>query len=53
MTPAIIRADIIAQYQQLEYDGHVQNSAAFAAALIVQQNSTNPNRVDVLYQPGT
>lgn len=51
VTPAIIRAAIIAEYQSLEYDGYVQNSDAFASALIVQQNSTNPNRVDVLW-PG-
>jgi phage tail sheath gpL-like len=52
VTPNIIKADIIAAYQQLEFDGFVQNSTAFAAGLIVQQNSTNPNRVDVLW-PGT
>ncbi|VVD75064.1 phage tail protein [Pandoraea horticolens] len=49
VTPAIIKADLIAQYQQLEYDGFVQQSAVFAEGLIVQQNSTNPNRVDVIY----
>jgi phage tail sheath gpL-like len=49
VTPDTIRADLIAQYQQLEYQGYVQNSAAFAAGLIVQQNANNPNRVDVLY----
>jgi len=27
----------------------VQGSAVFAQGLIVQQNSVNPNRVDVLY----
>lgn len=51
VTPAIIRAAIIAEYQTLEYAGYVQNSDAFAAGIIVQQNSTNPNRVDVLW-PG-
>ncbi len=52
VTPSSIRADIIAAYQALEYDGYVQNSPAFAKGLIVQQNATNPNRVDVLW-PGT
>jgi phage tail sheath gpL-like len=51
VTPGVIKADLIAQYQQLEYDGFVQKSTEFAQGLIVQQNSTNPNRVDVLY-PG-
>jgi phage tail sheath gpL-like len=52
VTPSIIKADIIAAYQDLEYRGFVQQSQAFAQALIVQQNATNPNRVDVLW-PGT
>jgi len=52
VTPSMIRADLIAAYQTLEYNGFVQNSAAFAQAIIVQQNSSNPNRVDVLW-PGT
>lgn len=52
VTPNIIKADLIAQYQQLEFDGYVQDAAAFAAALIVEKNSSNPNRVDVLW-PGT
>jgi phage tail sheath gpL-like len=51
VTPSIIKADIIAQYQEMEYDGYVQQSDAFAAALIVQQNANNPNRIDVLYPP--
>ncbi|SRR5579859_185202 len=52
VTPSTIKADIIAKYQELEQDGYVQNSAAFAKAVIVQQNATNPNRIDVLW-PGT
>jgi phage tail sheath gpL-like len=51
VTPSVIRANLIAEYQNLEFQGYVQNSTAFAAGLIVQQNATNPNRVDVLY-PG-
>lgn len=52
VTPSIIAADLIAEYQNLEYQGYVQDSQAFAQALIVQQNANNPNRVDVLW-PGT
>lgn len=52
VTPNLIRSELIAQYTQLEYNGYVQNSDAFAAGLIVQQNASNPNRVDVLW-PGT
>lgn len=49
VTPSMIRADLIARYQTLEENGYVQGSAVFAQGLIVQQNSVNPNRVDVLY----
>ncbi|RKP50513.1 phage tail sheath subtilisin-like domain-containing protein [Trinickia fusca] len=52
VTPAMIQADIIALYQEREAAGYVQNSAAFAQALVVNKNQTNPNRVDVLW-PGT
>lgn len=49
VTPNIIRADLIAKYRELESRGLVQQSDVFAQGLIVQQNATNPNRVDVLY----
>jgi phage tail sheath gpL-like len=52
VTPSVIKADIIARFQEQEFDGYVQNSQAFAQALIVEQNPTNPNRIDVLW-PGT
>ena len=52
VTPNIIRSDVIAAYQELEFNGHVQDADAFAKALIVEQNSENPNRIDVLW-PGT
>ena len=51
VTPNTIRADIIAAYIALEEAGFVQQSDVFAANLIVEQNATNPNRVDVLW-PG-
>jgi len=49
VTPSMIKADLIARYQTLETNGYVQGSSVFAQGLIVQQNSTNPNRIDVLY----
>lgn len=52
VTPAIIKATIVAAYRQLEYQGYVQKADAFSAALIVEINATNPSRVDVLW-PGT
>jgi phage tail sheath gpL-like len=52
VTPNIIRADVIAAYQELEFNGYVQDSKGFAKSLIVEQNAQNKNRVDVLW-PGT
>lgn len=52
VTPNIIRADVIAKYQELEFDGYVQKSELFAQQVIVEQNGQNVNRVDCLW-PGT
>lgn len=49
VTPSTIKASLVAQYQEMEFNGQVQGSAEFAAGLIVQQNANNPNRVDVLW----
>jgi phage tail sheath gpL-like len=51
VTPNTIRADLIAKYRELEADGFVQNGDAFKDGLVVEKNSQNPNRVDVLF-PG-
>lgn len=48
VTPNIIRADLIANYRKMEFDGIVQDADAYAKALIVERNSANPDRVDVL-----
>ncbi|ORJ23958.1 phage tail sheath subtilisin-like domain-containing protein (plasmid) [Rouxiella badensis] len=52
VTPNTIRAEVIAQYTTLVKNGYCQDATSFASALIVEQNSSNPNRVDVLF-PGT
>jgi phage tail sheath gpL-like len=52
VTPNMIKAELIAQYRQLESLGMVQNADAFKEGLVVEQNASNPNRVDVLW-PGT
>ncbi|RSU46343.1 phage tail sheath subtilisin-like domain-containing protein [Sphingomonas sp. S-NIH.Pt15_0812] len=52
VTPSIIKADLIAAYRQLEAEGMVQNSAAFAAGLVVEKDAATPGRVNVLW-PGT
>jgi phage tail sheath gpL-like len=52
VTPNIIKSDIIALYQERQASGFVQNASAFATALVVNKNTVNPNRVDILW-PGT
>lgn len=51
VTPNIIRAELIAQYAAMVEQGLVENLEAFKAALIVERNADNPNRIDVLYAP--
>lgn len=52
VTPNIIKADQIAEYGKLVWNGYAQDKEAFAKNIIVEQNAKNPNRVDVLW-PGT
>lgn len=49
VTPAIIKAELIATYAELVDAGLAQNPQEFAAGLIVEKNASNPNRVDVLF----
>jgi phage tail sheath gpL-like len=52
VTPNTIKMDIIALYQERTEAGFTQNADAFAAALVTQKNTVNPNRLDILW-PGT
>lgn len=52
VTPNTIAMDIIALYQERCDAGYTQNADAFASALVVNKNTVNPNRVDILW-PGT
>ncbi len=51
VTPNVIRAELVAQYETDEFNGLVENADAFASNLIVERDSSNPNRVNVLYPP--
>lgn len=51
VTPAVIRGELVSEYAKLEYEGVVENAKAFAANLIVERASTDPNRINVLYPP--
>ncbi|NYY11388.1 phage tail protein, partial [Escherichia coli] len=51
VTPSIIRAELIAQFNTLANNGYVQDADAFAEQLVVERDSDNPNRVNVVW-PG-
>ena len=51
VTPSIIRAELVSEYAQDEFNGLVEDARVFAKNLIVERDSTNPNRVNVLYPP--
>ena len=51
ITPTIAKAELVAEYAVDEYNGLVQNATGFKNNLIVERNSTDPNRLDVLYPP--
>jgi phage tail sheath gpL-like len=50
-TPKTIAAGINARYRYNCGQGFAQNAPAFAAGLVVQKNTANQNRVDVLFDP--
>jgi phage tail sheath gpL-like len=51
VTPKIIKAELVAQYRIDEFNGLVENGAAFKANLIVERDANDVNRVNVLYPP--
>jgi phage tail sheath gpL-like len=51
VTPLTIKAELVAQYRMDEFNGLVENAAAFKANLIVERDPNDPNRVNVLYPP--
>jgi phage tail sheath gpL-like len=51
VTPGIIKAELVAQYQIDMYNGLTENLQAFKAHLLVERDSNDPNRVNVLYPP--
>mgnify|MGYP000997948637 FL=1 len=54
-TPALdtgmIKRRLVARYADHQANAVVENLAAFAEALVVERNVSDPNRVDVLYPP--
>jgi phage tail sheath gpL-like len=51
VTPGIIKAELINQYQQDMYNGLVEDLSNFKRHLLVERDPNDPNRVNVLYPP--
>jgi phage tail sheath gpL-like len=51
VTPSVVFGNLVSQYQQDMFDGLVENIDAFKNNLIVERDSANPNRLNVLYPP--
>jgi phage tail sheath gpL-like len=51
VTPAIIKAELISEYMSDQFNGLVENTAAFVQNLLVERDDMDPNRVNVLYPP--
>jgi phage tail sheath gpL-like len=51
VTPRIARSELIAHYGELEEDGIVEDMEGFEAALIVERDARDPNRLNALVSP--
>jgi phage tail sheath gpL-like len=51
VTPGIIKAELVNEYQLDMWNGLVENLSAFKANLLVERDPNDPNRVNVLYPP--
>lgn len=51
LTPSVARGEILAEYELMEQDGLVENFELFKKYLIVERDSNNPNRLNVLLPP--
>jgi phage tail sheath gpL-like len=51
VTPNVIKAEIVSQFMQLMYIGLVSDLNDFVANLVVEIDSVNPNRFNVLWPP--
>ena len=51
VTPGDIKAELISEFLQAQYDGLVADTADFIKNLVVEIDDTNPNRVNVLWPP--
>lgn len=51
VTPAVMKGEMCAVYRRLEREGIVENFDLFKQYLVVERNTDDPNRLDVLFPP--
>lgn len=51
VTPSIIKSELISEYYSDQFVGLVENFPQFVKNLLVERDSLDPNRVNVLYPP--
>lgn len=51
ITPSVLKAELVAQYRQMEFDGLVENTDLFKKNLVVERSSNDPDRINVLLPP--
>lgn len=51
VTPSVIRSELLGLFREWEYAGLVEGFDQFKAALIVERNTQDPNRVDAVIPP--
>ena len=51
VTPRTVKQEIIALFTELQTNGLIENLADFVENLIVERDSADPNRVNVLLPP--
>lgn len=51
VTPRVARAELIAWARDLEAAGYIENIDAFKAALVVERDGSDPNRLNALIPP--
>lgn len=50
-TPGLIKAELVSEYRQDEYNGLVEDTRSFKNNLLVERDPNIPTRVNVLYPP--
>lgn len=51
VTPKIIRSELTVAYAKLELQGIVENAPLFERYLVVERDTDNVNRINVLFPP--